>query len=305
MTAENFDPHREGVSFDLGALLTPTVRANASGSEARRHGRDQRSPASLALPDKVSLAVAIGEDVRLTPFQRLIGIALLLRFHNTATGRCDPSYASLGRVVGLKRRATIEAVHQLERFGWVKVVRTKGGRARNTFRFAHPETVSDTIRGNAPPCTRGEQDDSAEQCASMHLRGASTSTQTHEGNAGTNPRDLVLEKELDQVQSQPGRHRQRGSRLPTAWHPSPMDIEFAVSQGLAEPQVEREIGRFRDYWHSSTGRNAVKLDWSCAWRNWCRNTADRAAQLRPTRANTSRSLIAGALAATTSDGYHE
>lgn len=32
---------------------------------------------------------------------------------------------------------------------------------------------------------------------------------------------------------------------------------------------------FRDHWIAKPGADALKLDWSATWRNWCRRTASR------------------------------
>lgn len=37
------------------------------------------------------------------------------------------------------------------------------------------------------------------------------------------------------------------------------------------PSIVREGEKFADHWHAATGRNATKLDWQAAWRNWFRN----------------------------------
>ena len=52
---------------------------------------------------KVKRGAAMVTDARLTDAEVRVGLALLLYFHNTATGRCFPSYpqiAELARVLG-------------------------------------------------------------------------------------------------------------------------------------------------------------------------------------------------------------
>lgn len=76
---------------------------------------------------------------------------------------------------------------------------------------------------------------------------------------------------------------ERGHRLPADWQPSDVDRQYAAKEGLSPEQIDREAERFRDHWHSTTGRNAVKLNWSMAWRNWVREAVDRLNRGRPQR----------------------
>ncbi|SEU02810.1 DUF1376 domain-containing protein [Paracoccus homiensis] len=64
--------------------------------------------------------------------------------------------------------------------------------------------------------------------------------------------------------------KKRGSRLSAEWRlPRPWG-EWAVAEGLSEQAVRIEADKFRDYWISASGSNAVKLDWQATWRNWVR-----------------------------------
>jgi DNA-binding MarR family transcriptional regulator len=110
--------------------------------------------ASMTLPDKARLVSSIIADVRLTPNQRLVAVALAVRFHNTKTGRCFPSYETLAKAVGLKRRAAIDAVRKLEQIGWVSVERSTGGRDRNWYSLQMAPGLGDEASGgDAPPRT--------------------------------------------------------------------------------------------------------------------------------------------------------
>lgn len=66
--------------------------------------------------------------------------------------------------------------------------------------------------------------------------------------------------------------RKRGERLSMDWQPTPDDITAAGQ--LLGLGWEREVPKFRDYWHSRAGPGAVKVDWSAVWRNWCRKAAE-------------------------------
>lgn len=69
--------------------------------------------------------------------------------------------------------------------------------------------------------------------------------------------------------------RQRGSRLSADWVPSSEDREFAVAQGLPIGEVDREAGKFRDFWNAKPGAGGVKLDWPATWRNWIRRVCEQ------------------------------
>lgn len=75
----------------------------------------------------------------------------------------------------------------------------------------------------------------------------------------------------------------RGTRLPENWgldasHDTGMteDVRSAAKQLKTELEadwtsgtVRYHLNEFRNHFHASAQRNAVKLDWLAAWRNWC------------------------------------
>lgn len=64
----------------------------------------------------------------------------------------------------------------------------------------------------------------------------------------------------------------KGTRLPSDWI---ADISMAISEGLSEEQARWQEKKFRDYWKAKGGKDAVKIDWSATWRNWCRREIER------------------------------
>ncbi|MCA3080575.1 MAG: hypothetical protein ING71_17505, partial [Rhodocyclaceae bacterium] len=78
----------------------------------------------------------------------------------------------------------------------------------------------------------------------------------------------------------------RGSRIPEDWQPSQDDYNQALNMGLTVEKVDNEANKFRDYWISKAGKDAVKLNWSATWRNWCRTAKDRSRA--PSYSNTNR-----------------
>jgi hypothetical protein len=66
----------------------------------------------------------------------------------------------------------------------------------------------------------------------------------------------------------------KGTRIPDDWRPSEADINFALSEGMTNEEINREADQFRDYWRSRT-RDAARANWSLVWKNRIRELADR------------------------------
>lgn len=64
----------------------------------------------------------------------------------------------------------------------------------------------------------------------------------------------------------------RGTRIPDDWAPDDGDRAFAVERGLDADAAGVE---FRDYWRTVPGAKGRKLDWSLAFKNRCRELAQR------------------------------
>ena len=117
------------------------------------------SPAFPLSPmERADLAQALVRDTRIRPSSRAVGIALI-GFVNGISGRCYPSYAKLAASACLKRRATINAIKDLELHGWLTVQRVSGGdpdqdHGWTTNQFVlHPPVHVDAPGPGAPACT--------------------------------------------------------------------------------------------------------------------------------------------------------
>lgn len=67
------------------------------------------------------------------------------------------------------------------------------------------------------------------------------------------------------------RTARQGSRLPADWQPSPELIAWTKTEcPLVDGKSETE--NFKDWWAASTAPNAIKRDWSAAFRYWMRRT---------------------------------
>ncbi len=80
-----------------------------------------------------------------------------------------------------------------------------------------------------------------------------------------------LKKEDTYVSSK----EKRGTRLSENWQPDHWERACVQDMGLTEEQIDHEANKFRDYWIAKAGKDAVKLNWSATWRNWCRTAKDR------------------------------
>ncbi|MGO4389436.1 hypothetical protein AB4Y85_18055 [Microvirga sp. 2YAF29] len=105
---------------------------------------------SVSLLDKARLLQAIVADPSLPAAAKAVAVALVLNHLNGRTGRCDPSYEVLGAGAGLKRRATIMAIQDLEKAGWLKIER-RGSRHRpNQFNLAFDLIATVGVHNDAP-----------------------------------------------------------------------------------------------------------------------------------------------------------
>ena len=68
-----------------------------------------------------------------------------------------------------------------------------------------------------------------------------------------------------------GSSKKRAFRLPDDWQP---DHSFGEAEGFSTAEINREADKFRDHWRQQPGQKGVKLDWTAAWRNWIRKSAD-------------------------------
>jgi hypothetical protein len=96
--------------------------------------RRKQKPAQSAR-DKFFYLYAAMADPDLSAVAKVVLVALVLKFRNNRTSQCNPSMATIAQAVGRDRRNVITAVAALRARGWLTVVSTKGGSARNTNKF--------------------------------------------------------------------------------------------------------------------------------------------------------------------------
>ena len=74
--------------------------------------------------------------------------------------------------------------------------------------------------------------------------------------------------------SSPTPAKQTAIRLPEQWRPSAQVLQD-MSDQFPDIDLETELAKFHDYWHSIPGAKGKKLDWNAVYRNWIRRTAEQ------------------------------
>lgn len=64
--------------------------------------------------------------------------------------------------------------------------------------------------------------------------------------------------------------RKTGTRLSADWLRTTADREWQAGQAIPDEFAREATAEFKDHFLAAAGRNATKLDWSAAWRNWMR-----------------------------------
>lgn len=79
-----------------------------------------------------------------------------------------------------------------------------------------------------------------------------------------------------------GSSKKRGSRLSEEWTLPDDWRAWALTEGLDATAIERECGKFRNYWISVPGAKGCKISWYATWQNWIwKAIEDRSPKSRP------------------------
>ena len=78
----------------------------------------------------------IWADTTLSLAARAVANALLLKFHNEKTGRCNPGIPGIAETAGISRRAVYYAITELKDAGWLAVESIQGGGPTCTNRYS-------------------------------------------------------------------------------------------------------------------------------------------------------------------------
>jgi Helix-turn-helix domain/DnaT DNA-binding domain len=207
------------------------------------------------------------------------------KFHSTRKDRCFPSHEAVAEWIGLTRRRVIEAIKELEQYGYVAVVRGHG--RSNAYRFNFGVTLATRIEAES-----GDANDISEVTPATQVSDASN---TSEVTLPT-PYPVALPSEIDPVTLPSGRrsqiksdalgkdalgeqsklinlprhHSQRKSRgeLPQNWRPSDTGIDFAFKHGMTGEVLEDEVAHFTAHHRRKA---TLSADWDAEWQVWVLN----------------------------------
>jgi hypothetical protein len=160
------------------------------------HAREVRD---FTARDRLMRGVAA--DRVLSPTARLVAVRVAL-FLNCKTGRCDPSYGTLAREIGISERSAIRAIAALEARGWVAVERSAGGRRDNTNQF-HLFTPAERVTPVSPQGMTAE--------SPLDASGVTTATPR-----GDTPRQQGMTPESPNKRRENNEEKNEGDRLSPA-----------------------------------------------------------------------------------------
>jgi hypothetical protein len=96
-------------------------------------------------------------DTTLSASAKGVAVTLLLKYHNTKTGRCNPSIAGMAKTAGCCRRTAFSAIAELKNTGWIAVEGTKGGSPTHTnqysFDFERVKSAASVTSAETAPVT--------------------------------------------------------------------------------------------------------------------------------------------------------
>src|ERR671921_812904 len=89
---------------------------------------------SVSLLDKWLFAKMVIFDPALSSSAKCVAVAIL-EWRNDKSGRCFPSYETIGECCGLKRRMVYNAVQELKAAGWLDYTSRPGRTHANEYVF--------------------------------------------------------------------------------------------------------------------------------------------------------------------------
>ncbi len=139
---------------------------------------------------------------------KAVATALLLKFHNEKTGRCDPGASGIAKAVGISRRAVFNAITELKNAGWIAVKSIQGGGPNCTNRYSFD---CKRMKSTSPHDSEQDAPSTSAQDALVHEMTPDSAQNAHEplrttraprgGRVGETPNqrapDGALEREED------------------------------------------------------------------------------------------------------------
>ena len=80
----------------------------------------------------------------------------------------------------------------------------------------------------------------------------------------------ALELRVSELENQLQAKSKRGTRLPDDWAPDEKLIAWAKKE-RPDLDVNIQLDLFRNYWHTKSGKDAVKLKWHLVFKTWIHN----------------------------------
>ncbi|MGX1417436.1 helix-turn-helix domain-containing protein [Bradyrhizobium elkanii] len=197
----------------------------------------------------------IMEDARLSAAAKCVATVLLLKFRNQDTKVCNPSFSTIAKCVGRKRRSVIDAVNELKEMGWVQWTGTLGGSTENTNQFGFsPQPVQQT----APV-----QDTTPVQCSAD--TGAAERTAPVQYTAH--------EPSIKPSKNQEERERARATLIPDDFKLDDQTYNWALGKLGSVDAVDRSVFRLVNH---SRDKGTLSQNWQAKARNWIdRDAVDR------------------------------
>lgn len=204
-----------------------------------------------------------------TPTQK--HVLLVLANYANESGHAFPSNVLLATKTGLTDRAVRNAKKALLETG---LLEKSGAYGRGSVRLCLEMTVAAKTEPRSTKAEpRSDKQEPRSACSKPEPRSAQPEYKDHKKERGSGPYNhhITTTNHTPSVSPSTAPHLKRGSRLPDDWQPTEQLVAYATERGLSP---ERQAEDFRDYWHSATGKNAIKCDWSAAFRTWCRKAVD-------------------------------
>lgn len=210
--------------------------------------------------------------------------------HCDESGRCFPGLQRIADLIGASSTRYVQnLVNELERKRVFSVER-KRGRGGLIFEFPLLEDTEcegesknngsafgkEKARTIVPHSDESQNNSSAFPSvenlnySSEITEKAGTNQQESRNYSSTEDTSKTLKNKNKKRESIP---HSVGTRIPA---------DFCLSEKMSDwattnyPAISRtiETEKFKDYWLSADGRNAVKRDWEAAWRNWIRRSSE-------------------------------
>ncbi|MEZ0061420.1 hypothetical protein ABIF26_006963 [Bradyrhizobium elkanii] len=192
---------------------------------------------------------SVMEDARLSAAAKCVATVLLLKFRNQASGVCNPSFNTIAKCVGRKRRSVIDAVNELKEFGWLSWTGTLGGSTENTNQFDFSLPVQ---------CTAPVQETTPVQ----------SSAPTGAAERTTPVQYTAHEPSIKPSKNQEEGARARATLIPDDFRLDDQTYNWALERLGSAAAVDRSLTRFANHYRQVTGDRSKSRDWQLKFRNW-------------------------------------